>query len=320
MYYDYLAYVSAVKRYSKRTVEIYGDALSRFASFAVPGEYSDEALLESLDYQTIRSYEVRLMDDEGLSPRTVNQHLSVLSAFCRYLVKEKILASNPVSMVKRPKMPARLPEFYKEESMMGYFAATEHSASREELDIFRSFGSEESKTAKDMYERRLRRMIVSLLHASGLRRAELISLDTGSVDFLRQTLRVRGKGDKQREVPLVDTVCGELRLYLKAVESRFGSTDGPLLRSWKGNRLYPVYLDRAVKEELGGVEGVTIRKSPHVLRHTIATELLNGGAGLNSIKEFLGHSSIAATQIYTHNSIEKLKTVYSSAHPRAKEK
>ena len=314
MFFDYLAYVAAVKRYSQRTVDIYSDALKRFAAFAVPGSDSDSELLDALIHQMFRSYEVHLMDEEGLSPRTVNQQLSVLSSFCKYLMKEGKLSSNPVNLVKRPKMEKRLPAFYRDESMESYFAGTEHSASRDELEIFKTFGSEDSKSAKDMYERRLRRMIISLLHSTGLRRAELISLDLGNMDFKRRTLKVRGKGDKVREIPVVDIVSEELKLYLEAVKSRFGDVEGPLLRTWQGNRLYPVYVDRTVKEELSSE---TVRKSPHVLRHTIATSLLNDGAGLNSIKEFLGHSSLAATQVYTHNSIDKLKSVYSCAHPRA---
>lgn len=317
MFFDYLAYLAAVKRYSQRTVDIYTDALKRFAAFAVPGSMDDAELLEALTHQTLRSYEVHLMDEQGLSPRTVNQQLSVLSGFCRYLMKEGKLSSNPVSLVKRPKTEKRLPAFYRDESIESYFAQTEHSASRDELEIFKTYGSVDSKTAKEMYERRLRRMVISLLHSTGIRRAELISLDVESMDFRRRTLKVHGKGDKVREVPVVQVTCEELKLYLEAVESRFGEVSGPLLRTWQGNRLYPVFVDRTVKEELSSE---TVRKSPHVLRHTIATSLLNEGAGLNSIKEFLGHSSLAATQVYTHNSIEKLKSVYSKAHPRAKDR
>ena len=154
-----------------------------------------------------------------------------------------------------------------------------------------------------------------------MRRSELIGLNVGSVDFGRKVVKVRGKGDKMREIPLIDGLCKEISLYLHAVDSMAGSArtgESPLLQTLKGERLYPVFVDRVIKEELGQVEGISGKKSPHVLRHTLATELLDDGTDLNSIKELLGHSSLAATQVYTHNSIEKLKNVYNHAHPRAK--
>ena len=176
--------------------------------------------------------------------------------------------------------------------------------------------------ARTLYERRLRRLIVSFLHGTGLRRAELASLDVQSLDFERNMRKVKGKGDKMRDVPLVSAVVQETERYLEAAEVYFGgrpAAGDPLLRTPSGRRLYPVYIDRAVKTELGAVPDITGRKSPHVLRHTLATELLNGGSDLNSIKELLGHSSLAATQVYTHNSVERLKAVYDKAHPRAKD-
>ena len=143
----------------------------------------------------------------------------------------------------------------------------------------------------------------------------------GNVDFGRKVVKVRGKGDKMREIPLVDSLSQEILLYLRAVEALCGrqrSLKEPLLVTYKLGKLYPVYVDRTVKEELGDVKGITGRRSPHVLRHSIATELLNEGADLTSIKEMLGHSSLATTQIYTHSSIAQLKDIYKQAHPRAK--
>ena len=172
----------------------------------------------------------------------------------------------------------------------------------------------------EIYRHRLHRLIISLLFGIGIRRAELIGLKTNSFDPARQVMRVLGKGDKMREIPVVPSLCHEICLYLKAVESMRGGAspaDGPLLVTEKGRALYPAYVDRTVKEELDGY-GITGRKSPHVLRHTVATALLDDGADLNSIKEMLGHASLAATQVYTHNSVDRLKKVYNNAHPRAK--
>lgn len=299
---DYIGYISAVRRYSGRTVDLYRDVLREYISFA-SGRGAALPAAEIPDYQTLRSYEVYLLDDRKLDPRTVNLHLSVLGGYCRYLVKTGVLETSPASLLARPKQEKRLPEFYREDSLAEYFESTKGVP---------EYGD---------YPSKLRRIIISLLFGTGIRRSELISLNRDSVDFSRRTLRVRGKGDKMREIPLVDSLCDEILLYLQTVDSLKSSDVGPeapLLQTVRGERLYPVFVDRAVKQELGSVPGITGRKSPHVLRHSLATELLNSGTDLNSIKELLGHSSLAATQVYTHNSIERLQTVYKQAHPRAK--
>ena len=232
-----------------------------------------------------------------------------------------VLKSNPARNVKRPKMEKRLPEYYQEKSMDAYFEATDHWAGEDELEILLSYGpAPKDKAAVEIYRHRLRRLIISLLFGIGIRRAELIGLKTNSFDPARQVMRVLGKGDKMREIPVVPSLCHEICLYLKAVESMRGSVppaEGPLLVTEKGTPLYPNYVDRTIKAELDGY-GITGRKSPHVLRHTVATALLDDGADLNSIKEMLGHANLAATQVYTHNSVDRLKKVYNNAHPRAK--
>jgi len=321
---QYIDYISTVRRYSARTCTIYREALEDFFTFCEDGDIAagkalmdDDGCTDLLTVNLIRSYEVHMMDSRKENARTVNLHLSVLSGFCRFLVRNGALASNPVRLVTRPKQEKRLPVFYREDSMEHYFESTEHAAGEDELLLMEGGG----KLAEELYDRRLRRLIVSLLYDTGIRRSELIGLNVGSVDFSRQVMSVHGKGDKMREIPLLPSLCEEISLYLQAASSLTGSgnrPDEPLLRTRKGRRLYPVFVDRAIKEELGQEPGITGRKSPHVLRHTIATELLGDGADLNSIKEMLGHSSLAATQVYTHNSIERLQSVYKNAHPRAK--
>ena len=312
-----------VRRYSSRTFNIYKDVLENFRISLFPGTVSeqicDDAFLEALNPSEIRSYEVSLLDEKGLDTKTVNLHLSVLSGLCTYLVKTGMLQSNPVKLVPRPKVEKRLPVFYKKDSMEEYFASTDVYASRDMLDIFRQCS--QSKHGKVLYEQRLARLIMSMLFSLGLRRSELISMDISDVDFARKIVRVHGKGDKMREIPLIVSLSEEILLYLEAVEQLVGkqrSLNEPLLVTYSGRRLYPVYVDRTVKSELGQVSTVTGRKSPHVLRHSLATELLDEGADLNSIKELLGHSSLAATQVYTHNTIARLKAIYQTAHPRAK--
>ena len=235
--------------------------------------------------------------------------MSALSSFAKYLTKEGLIKSNPVKAVSRPKTEKLLPIFYREESMASYFKDTALYGSEDALLLING------RNASKEYEKVLKRLIVSLLFFTGIRRSELISIRLRDIDFSRETLKVRGKGDKTREIPLEPHLIREISLYLQAQSLMDISSKDALLITPSGRPLYPNYVDRAVKGELGKEASITARKSPHVLRHTIATELLNEGAELNSIKEMLGHSSLAATQVYTHNSIEKLKKTYNQAHP-----
>lgn len=348
----YIDYITHVRRYSPRTRAIYADVLGRFIRFAFPekaegDEIADSELAEALSAPLIRGYEMQLLKD-NLDPRTVNLHISVLSGFCRFLMKQGVIKSNPARSVTRPKTDKRLPVFYRKEDMKMYFMQTEifvetpfdtypeafmeEYLARRERPGYRKgsdpvyaeiekLADKPARFSVWLYEKRLRRLIISILYSTGIRRAELISLKRSSVDFSRGIMRVTGKGDKTREIPMVASLCKEISLYLQAVEATVcGDCTGgsPLLVTPKGGAIYPMYVDRAVKSELGEAKGFTTRKSPHVLRHTLATELLEEGTDLNTIKELLGHSSLAATQVYTHNSIAKLKKVYETAHPRAK--
>ena len=314
----YVDYIRTVRRYSDRTVAIYESVLYDFAD-AVGVTDDDEGLIASFNVSQIRSYQVSLIDERKMAPKTVALHMSVLSSFCRYLIGKGQLMSNPVALVPRPKAGKRLPEFYKFESMDDYFAKTAWFAGEEDLDAFiQALGT---KVAQKAYEARLARLIISLLYGLGIRRSELISMTVGSVDFGRKVVKIRGKGDKMREIPLLPSLSEEILLYLKAVEALCGrkrSLKEPLIVTYRLVPVYPVYVDRTVKSQLGNVKGIAGRKSPHVLRHSLATELLNQGSDLNSIKEMLGHSSMATTQIYTHSSIVQLMNIYEQAHPRAK--
>ena len=319
----YLEYVRNVKRYSERTFAIYRDVLKSYVSYVSKREddVSDAELLESLNRSEIRQYEVYLLDKKKCKASTVNQHLSVLSGFCQFLVKRGDLKANPVKLVARPKMEKRLPEFFRQDAMEGYLKDTERYTSEEYLTQF--IESAESDYRKEIYEKRLARLIISLLYGLGLRRSELIGLRIGNVNFARKVVNVVGKGNKSRAIPMDDVLADEILLYLKAVEALVEgdrTASEPLLITYSGRELYPVYVDRVVKKELGDSTAFAGRKSPHVLRHSIATGLLNEGAELNSIKEMLGHSSLSATQVYTHNSIAKLQKAYKDAHPRATSK
>lgn len=295
----YLTYIRTERRYSGRTADIYADVLERFREWtSLPAE----DLVKALTVGDIRDYQVYLSDKLKLGARTISQHLSVLSGFCTYLIRQGLLESNPVKLIGRPKVPKRLPSFYRETSMEEYFDQTDWEPNGN-------------------YKDRLAHIVVTMLFSTGMRRSELIGLRIKSADFDRNVLHVRGKGNKMREIPIISSLSQELSLYLQATESLLGRArlpEEPLLVTEKGNALYPMAVERIVAEELGKVESIAGRKSPHVLRHTLATELLEKGADLNSIKELLGHSSLAATQVYTHNTIGQLKNVYNNAHPRAK--
>ena len=315
----YIAYIRDIRRYSSRTVNIYTDALKNYLRLIHKSESVDDTvLIASLNRSEIRQYEVALME-EGLSARTVGLHLSALSSFCRYLMKEGVLKSNPVRLVTKPKVEKRLPVYFRKQAMEEYFNRISEQEDLQDLETFKAGWDTES--GQELYEKRLSRLIISLLYNLGLRRAELISLTVGSIDFGRNIVKVTGKGDKMREIPLIASLCKEISLYLEAVETVCGgkrSLKEPLLITYKGKSLYPAYVDRVVKSELSDVKGITGRKSPHVLRHSLATELLNEDTNIHSIKEMLGHSSLAATQVYTHTDIARLKNIYKSAHPRAK--
>ncbi len=304
---SYIDYIKGVKRYSERTCELYRGILEDFAKYL---EAEDMSITEGMKPLIIRNYEVHLLDSRKLGKRTVGLHVSALSSFAKYLNKQGILQSNPVKGVSRPKTDKLLPVFYREESMESYFKRSILYGSEDALCLL------SGKNAVKEYENILRRLVIRILFLTGIRRSELISLRKDSLDRSRGLLTIHGKGDKQRVVPAVPELIREISLYLRS-QNALGikSESDALLLTPKGNPLYPEYVDRAIKKELGEEESITCRKSAHVLRHTIATELLNDGAQLNSIKEMLGHASLAATQVYTHNSVEKLKNTYISAHP-----
>ena len=316
----YIDHVRNIRRYSERTARLYEDVLNRYVRMVFPEEAPEESVfIESFNRFEIRGFMVALMEQEGLSAKSVSMHMSALSSFCRYLVKEGKLKSNPVRTVTRPKVEKRLPEYFRDDAMKAYFDKTREEASPEYLAVFKE--NIDNDHGKRLYEQRLARLIISILYDTGLRRSELIGLKIENVDFARQTLKVVGKGNKMREIPLLASLCQEILLYLEAVEALVcgkRSLKEPLLVTFRGRPLYPVYVDRTVKAELGDVKGITGRRSPHVLRHSIATELMNEGTDLNSIKEMLGHSSLATTQVYTHSSFARLKDIYEHAHPRAK--
>lgn len=257
--------------------------------------YSTADVVSCLNKDMLRSYMAASVK-AGMSAATVNRRLSSVSGLCRMAVKFGLIKSNPVLAVKHLKQPVRLPSFYTEESVSGYIDNNQIG---------------EGATVSESRDR----LIVVLLYSTGIRRAELISLKVEDADLSRKILRVMGKGGKMREIPLTDEVCEKILLYLRKVGAKPGM---PLFATDSGKPLYPAFVNRVIKRQLTDFGGFTGKRSPHVLRHTIATHLLNRGADINAIKEMLGHASLSTTQIYTHNSFDQLKKTYLTAHPRAK--
>ena len=283
------------RRYSPRTVSLYIGYITEFYDFIGPVEGESEK--DFISVSTMRSF-IAAEFDSGLSSRTINLKLSALSSYADFLVKHGVVERNPLKRVQRPKESKRLPEFYTLKAMDNYFV--------------RETDSEDILSYRD-------RMVVITIYATGIRRAELANLRIDDWDRSRSLFRITGKGDKMREVPVPDYLNMELARYLDVLKEYYPENmGGYFFLTDAGQRMYLSFVNKIVKRELEGVEGLVGRKSPHLLRHSLATHLLNNGADLNSIKEVLGHSSLAATQVYTHNSFEQLKKVFLTAHPRAK--
>lgn len=290
---SFLQYLQIEKRYSSLTVRSYLNDLNQFYSFL--SETVDASDLASITSQDIRSWIVSLVESK-YSSHSIHRKISSLRAFFRYLRKSGIVSSNPLEKVVLPKAKKRLPVFVEEESL---------DLLLDGIDFGDDFIGMRDKT------------IIEMLYLTGMRRAELTGLRINDVDLQDGTVKVTGKRNKQRIIPLLRQFTSRLEEYIRAREEKFpGNENGWFFLSNKGNKMYDKYVYNIVKRYLSMVTTID-RKSPHVLRHTFATHMLNHGADLNSIKEFLGHANLSATQIYTHNSFEQLKKIYKQAHPRA---
>jgi len=290
---SFLQYLQLEKRYSPHTVKSYLNDLDQFNSFLSEQNLSsDPELITSHD---IRSWIVTLMDN-NYSSVTVHRKISCLRGFYRYLRKEGKVKTDPLEKVVLPKRKKRLPVFVEEESLTRL------------LDNY-DFGSDFAGIRN--------RTIIEMFYLTGMRRAELINLRTSDVDIDGALVKVTGKRNKQRIIPLLKSFTGRLEEYIRIRdENTVPGPEGWFFVNDKGNKLYDKYVYNTVKGYLSMVTTIE-KKSPHILRHTFATHMLNRGADLNSIKEFLGHANLSATQIYTHNTFEKLKKIYKQAHPRA---
>ena len=284
---NYLSYLELEKRYSKHTIISYKRDLQDFKEFI---DEFYQLPMNQIELTHIRSYMVSLLEKE-LAKTSVSRKISSVKSFFKYLLKENIIESSPVHLIETPKLEKRLPVFIKEDEL---------------TKLFEEIQYEEGLTGiRD-------KLILTLFYQTGMRLSELINLKLS--DLHEGEIKVLGKRNKERIIPLTKGTISLIDLYLGERGDKF-SSNSYLIVTDKGNKLYEKFVYRKVNYYLSLVSSKQ-KKSPHILRHTFATHMLNNGADLNAIKELLGHENLAATQVYTHNTFQKLKSIHEQSHPR----
>lgn len=299
----FINYLKFEKRYSEHTVIAYKNDIQQFETFL-------EADFETSRWQEvspvmIRSWMARLKNEEKSTHKTIHRKISSVKSFFKFLLKNRLVDTTPAEAVTLPKLSKRLPEFVKETEMQNLLNCTLHAENKQELG------------EKTLWRNRTAALATQLFYETGIRLSELVNLQETQIDASYGQLKVVGKGNKERIIPLSAKLLALLKEYIQdkpVAEPR--ATE--CFVNEKGKKLYPKFFYNAVKTQMTQGDIKLKKKSPHVLRHTFATHLMNEGADINAVKELLGHSSLAATQVYTHNTIEKLKEVYKKAHPKAK--
>lgn len=295
--HEFVAYLQHQKRYSAHTLKAYRADLESFQHH-LSGSYQIDQQWDEVTHHMIREWVISLME-QGISARSINRKLSSLKSFFKYLLRQGVVRANPASLVVAPKQKKQLLRV----------------ASEDDIGKLLS----DARFPNDLWGMTEKSIILSFYH-TGIRLSELIGLQVKDVDFGQQKLSVTGKRNKQRNVPLTPVLSDTLAKYLAARNQEWEGAGEPFLfLTRKGRKLYPKLVYDLINNYLRLVSDLE-KTSPHVLRHTFATHMLNRGADLNSIKELLGHSNLAATQIYTHNSIDELKQSYNQAHPRGDQK
>ncbi len=300
----FLSWLRFEKRYSAHTIEAYRRDVSQFLNFIAEQYELPTNQPDLVSHSHIRGWMISLLD-RGVIERSVCRKISSLKTFWHFLLREELASKDPCTRILNPKVPKRLPAYVEVRDLDSLFELLD--AEREDPEVLEGFSH-----GRD-------RMLLELLYATGIRRAELIALNHAHLDLASRVLLVRGKGDKERLLPISAALVSSFVRYFEFKQDHFSCDAAqPLLVTDKGQRMYPNFVYRIVRNHLTLVTGIQ-RRSPHILRHSFATHLADAGADLNAIKELLGHSSLASTQVYTHNSIDRLRDVYRRAHPRADE-
>ena len=290
---SFIQYIKFEKRFSPHTVDAYQGDLEQF--FIYLDKTYGELKIEAITHPMIRSWVVSMMENET-TPRTINRKLSSLKTFYKFLLRNGTVKLNPMQKIQGPKTSKRLPVFVEESSMKLLF---------EKIDFGEGYTA-----SRD-------RMLMETFYVTGMRVTELVNLRGEDIDLSNCQVKVLGKRNKERIIPFTRKVRQMLEEYLTVKSKQsFSSTSDNLFLTEEGKPMTRGLVYKLVKKYLSEVSTID-KRSPHVLRHTFATHMLNHGADINSIKEILGHANLAATQVYTHNTIEKLKQIYKQAHPRA---
>jgi integrase/recombinase XerC len=286
----FLDHLRFEKRYSQHTIISYQNDLEQF--FAFLGQYG-EMEINAITAAYVRSWLAELKG-EGISSKSINRKISSLKSFFKFFMKQGVIKQTPMTTIVSPKINKRLPAFVEEKNTDTLFSYVEFT---------------------DDWKGRTERLILILFYNTGMRLSELINLKEKNIDKDYAQIKVLGKGNKERLIPVSKELLNEIEDYIDKKPVKLEGVTEVFVNE-KGKSLYPKYVYNTVKKYLGAVTTLD-KKSPYVLRHTFATHLMNNGADLNAVKELLGHASLAATQVYTHNTIETLKDVYKKAHPKA---
>ena len=290
---DFLKYLEHEKRYSPHTLKSCKTDLHQFSKFLI-SNFEESSIRRTKSIQ-IRSWIAQLADN-GISNRTIQRKISSLRAYFKFLVRHKEIESSPAEEIITPKSSPGLPQFVEEKNLI-------------KLVFNPAMYTEDFSGTRD-------RLLLKILYYTGMRLSELINLKANDLDEFNLTIKVLGKRNKERIIPITKGLLIDIKEYIKIKYDCFDGIDGTyLLVTDKGKKLYPKFVYRKVNHYLSLVTTLS-KKSPHILRHSFATHMLNRGADLNAIKEILGHADLTATQVYTHNSIAKLKNVHKLAHPK----
>ncbi|MDB4835131.1 tyrosine-type recombinase/integrase [Cyclobacteriaceae bacterium] len=288
----FIDYLTFEKRYSEHTINSYSIDLKQLSIFL--DENLNSASLDDIDHNALRSWAISLME-ENLSKTSINRKISSVKSFYTYLLKKKLIKTNPSKRIKTLKTPQKLPDFVPTKELSDYLDRLAQNSSY--------------KTLLDL-------LILELFYGTGIRLSELLNLHEKDVSLDKKEIKVLGKGNKERAIPLNDTLLQIIPKYLLKKHHEFDNKSPYLIVTESNKPGNKSYVYKVVKFHLSQIPNQA-KTNPHVLRHTFATHLLDSGADLNAIKELLGHSSLASTQVYTHNSLDKLKKVFKQAHPKA---
>jgi integrase/recombinase XerC len=302
---SFIKYLQYEKRVSAHTTLAYESDLRQFEKFLQ--EVYSENQIEQASYAMVRSWIVSLVET-GLEPPSINRKIACLRTFYKFLIRQEVVDKDPMMKVRVLKTKKKLPSFVKEPEMMEILDRKPN----EENEVT---GCQSKRWTP--FEQVRNQLVLELFYATGIRLSELINLKEANVDLRSNTIKVLGKRNKERVIPFGDNLVQIIKDYLQMRNREVEKKDhGLLIVTETGGRCYPMLIYRVVKERLQEYDAIE-KKSPHVLRHTYATHLLNKGAEINAVKDLLGHASLAATQVYTHNTMEKLKKVFDQAHPKA---